>query len=103
MGADKGGGGIEVNEGVYDYQVKPDSHRLAQSQAAGRMRCSARELLATQTQGQSQGLGYREGHLTADSAPTDESMYGALTWVVQHSSHLVPGNARQMHTPDDFV
>jgi hypothetical protein len=38
--------------------------------------------------------------------PTDESMYGALTRVVQPGSHLVAGNARQVHRndmPDDFV
>jgi hypothetical protein len=39
--------------------------------------------------------------------PTDESMYGALTRVARgSSSHLVAGNARQVHRkdmPDDFV
>jgi hypothetical protein len=62
---------------------------LALSQAHETQRPAARELpsgnppMAKQTQGQSQGQGYREGHLTADSAPTDESMYDALTRVVQ--------------------
>jgi hypothetical protein len=51
---------------------------------------SAREMQRPRASGNSpmakpkgKGTGRPEGHLTADSAPTDESMYGALAWVVQ--------------------
>jgi hypothetical protein len=63
--------------GAVGRAAKP--HTAGQRQRQQQQQQSGKE----HNQGQSQGQGYREGHFTADTAPTDGSMYGALTRVVQ--------------------
>jgi hypothetical protein len=46
---------------------------------------------------------YWEGHLTADSAPTDESIYGALTRVVRPPRCWQREAGASQDMPDDDV
>jgi uncharacterized protein YjaZ len=57
-------------------QNNSQAHEIQRPRASGNPQMA-------KPKGNTKGKGTGEGHLTADSAPTDESMYGALTRVVQ--------------------